>query len=187
MTSQFLAGVDEVGRGCLAGPVVSAAVILKKSADINIMQDSKKISPSKRKIIAQHILNHSHAIGIGLCNNHDIDRLNIHHATLLSMRKAVLNLNVKPTMIYIDGKFKPEIDISCQPIIDGDNKIAEISAASIIAKVLRDNEMSFLHYKNPVYGFIKHKGYGTKEHLQAIDLFGPSIFHRLSFSPLNEN
>ena len=80
MTSQFLAGVDEVGRGCLAGPVVSAAVILKKSADINIMQDSKKISPSKRKIIAQHILNHSHAIGIGLCNNHDIDRLNIHRS-----------------------------------------------------------------------------------------------------------
>ena len=186
MTSKYLAGVDEVGRGCLAGPVVSAAIILKKSANKEKFVDSKSISSKKRNDLVSYILKHSHAVGIGICDNFEIDKLNIHNATLLSMKRAINNLNLEPGLVYIDGIHKPDISIKSECFIKGDQKIPEISAASIIAKVLRDNEMIILDSMLKVYGFANHKGYGTKEHMMAIDIFGPSIYHRLSFSPLND-
>mgnify|MGYP001197591058 FL=1 len=187
MTSQIFAGVDEVGRGCLAGPVVSVAIILKKSIDKGLMVDSKKVSSKKRTELSKYILRHSRSVGIGFCTNHEIDKLNIHNATLKSMQKAIMNLNIDPTMAYIDGMFIPDIDINCESIIGGDAQIPEISAASIIAKVLRDNYMIALDKILPVYRFDKNKGYGTSEHMKAIDLFGPSIYHRYTFAPLSKN
>ena len=186
MTSKYLAGVDEVGRGCLAGPVVSAAIILKKSANKEKFVDSKSISSKKRRDLVPYILEHSHAVGIGICDNFEIDKLNIHNATLLSMKRAINNLNLEPDLVYIDGIHKPDISIKSECFIKGDQKIPEISAASIIAKVLRDNEMIILDSILKVYGFANHKGYGTKEHMMAIDIFGPSVYHRLSFSPLKD-
>lgn len=187
MTSQFFAGVDEVGRGCLAGPVISVAIILNDYIDKTILRDSKKISPLKRIKIAKYILQNCNSIGVGVCDNHIVDKINIHKATLESMRRALANLAISPQMAYIDGMYKPEVDIHCKCIINGDDLIPEISAASIVAKVLRDNEMRIIDKKLPIYGFLKHKGYGTKEHMLAITTFGPSIFHRLSFSPMKEN
>nr|MBC8299592.1 ribonuclease HII [Pelagibacterales bacterium] len=139
----------------------------------------------KRRDLVSYILEHSHAVGIGVCDNFEIDKLNIHNATLLSMKRAVNNLNLEPGLVYIDGIHKPDISIKSECFIKGDQKIPEISAASIIAKVLRDNEMIILDSMLKVYGFANHKGYGTKEHMMAIDIFGPSVYHRLSFSPLN--
>ena len=184
MTSQILAGVDEVGRGCLAGPVISVAIILKDTIDRSLMIDSKKLTPTKRAYLANYILNNTLSVGIGECSNHEIDRINIHNATLSSMKLAITNLNMMPDLAYIDGLFKPDIAISSECIIKGDSLIPEISAASIVAKVLRDNIMIRLDKILPVYGFSRHKGYGTKEHLQAIELFGPSVYHRFSFAPL---
>ena len=186
MTSQFFAGVDEVGRGCLAGPVVSVAIILKDSLDRSLMKDSKKITPERRIFLAQYILEHCLSIGVGVCSNHMIDKLNIHNATLNSMKKAITNLDLQPKIAYIDGIHTPDIDIECKSFVGGDDRIPEISAASIVAKVLRDNEMMVLDKKLPVYGFMRHKGYGTKEHLEALDIFGPSIYHRFSFAPLKK-
>ena len=186
MTSQIFAGVDEVGRGCLAGPVVSVAIILKKSIDRGLMIDSKKISASRRLKLSQYILKHCRSIGVGICDNHTIDDINIHNATLESMKKAIRNLDLTPEIAYIDGKFTPQSDIKCKNIVKGDESVPEISAASIIAKVLRDNEMMVLDKILPVYGFRRHKGYGTLEHRRAIDIFGPSIYHRLSFAPLRQ-
>ncbi len=186
MTSQFFAGVDEVGRGCLAGPVVSVAIILKDSLDRSLMKDSKKITPERRIFLAQYILEHCLSIGVGVCSNHMIDKLNIHNATLNSMKKAITNLDLQPKIAYIDGIHTPDIEIECKSFVGGDDRIPEISAASIVAKVLRDNEMMVLDKILPVYGFMRHKGYGTKEHLEALDIFGPSIYHRFSFAPLKK-
>ena len=184
MTSQILAGVDEVGRGCLAGPVISAAIILNSKIDKKLLVDSKSISSKKRLILASYILRNARSIGIGACNNFEIDKLNIHHATLLSMRRAIINLDITPKMIYVDGLFKPETTIDTKCFIKGDTFMPEISAASIIAKVLRDNEMIKLDRKFKVYGFADNKGYPTKNHKTALNVFGPSVYHRLSFSPL---
>ena len=184
MTSQFLAGVDEVGRGCLAGPVISVAIILKDTIDRSLMVDSKKLTPVKRFRLANYILRHSYSLGVGECSNHIIDKVNIHNATLESMRIAIMNLDLIPDMVHIDGLHKPDIAFDSKCFIQGDNVIPEISAASIIAKVLRDNIMLRLDKQLPVYGFLRHKGYGTKEHLLAIESFGPSIYHRFTFAPL---
>ena len=184
MTSQFLAGVDEVGRGCLAGPVISVAIILKDTIDRSLMIDSKKLTAPRRVKLANYILDNSHSIGVGESNNYEIDEVNIHNATLISMKRALINLDLKPDMAYIDGIYKPDIDISSKCFIKGDSLIPEISAASIVAKVLRDNIMMRLDKMLPVYGFSRHKGYGTKEHMYAIELFGPSVYHRFSFAPL---
>jgi len=184
MTSQFLAGVDEVGRGCLAGPVISVAIILKDTIDRSLMVDSKKLTAPRRVKLANYILGNSLSVGVGESNNHQIDEVNIHNATLISMKRALTNLDLKPDMAYIDGIYKPDTDISSKCFIQGDNIIPEISAASIVAKVLRDNIMTRLDKMLPVYGFSRHKGYGTKEHMYAIELFGPSVFHRFSFAPL---
>ena len=186
MTSQIYAGVDEVGRGCLAGPVVSAAIILKKEIDRDILKDSKKLSERKRILIADYILNNSLSIGIGVCSNYIVDDLNIHNASLLAMERAIMNLTIMPSQVLIDGLFAPHVDVETSTIIKGDEKIPEISAASIIAKVLRDNYMAYLDRIVFGYGFSKHKGYGTKEHVLALELLGPSIFHRFTFKPVCE-
>ena len=142
----------------------------------------KKIRFMRGKTLTR--LGNSLSVGVGESNNHQIDEVNIHNATLISMKRALTNLDLKPDMAYIDGIYKPDIDISSKCFIQGDNIIPEISAASIVAKVLRDNIMIRLDKMFPVYGFSRHKGYGTKEHMHAIELFGPSVYHRFSFAPL---
>ncbi len=184
MTIKFLAGVDEVGRGCLAGPVMSAAIILSKKIDRSLLVDSKTISHNKRCKLADYIISNSYSIGIGIATNFEIDNLNIHNATLLSMKRAIENLSVKPSLVYVDGIFAPETGIKSRCFVKGDSKIPEISAASIVAKVIRDNEMIYLDRRARVYNFYKNKGYPTKDHKMALERFGPSIYHRQSFSPI---
>jgi ribonuclease HII len=178
---KIIAGIDEVGRGSLIGSVYSAAVILNPDEPIRNLADSKKISTNTRIQLAQTIAQKSSAVSIGIANRDEIDRINIHHATLLSMKRAIDNLPVKADLIYVDGKYAPETDIEIRTLIKGDNLIEEISAASIIAKVARDNEMIYLDNKFIAYNFLKNKGYGTKQHLSAITYFGKTIYHRESF------
>ncbi len=185
MTSKLLAGIDEVGRGSLAGPVVSVALILKNNIDDSQFVDSKAISESKRIKICKYIINNSLALGIGISTNQEIDKINIHNATLLSMKRAIHNLSITPELIYIDGLYSPNVNISTECFVKGDQNIPIISAASIVAKVIRDNEMKFIHSKLNVYGFDKNKGYPTKEHKIALNIFGPCVHHRMSFAPLN--
>ncbi len=174
----IIAGVDEVGRGCLAGPVTAAAVIL-----INPIQglvDSKKLSEKKRKIFSEIIKKES-IFSFGSIQNDVIDKINIHQATLKAMQEAIINLPIIPDLIYVDGKFTPNVEINCEAVIGGDGLIAEVSAASIIAKVYRDEIMTELDKKFPIYGFARNKGYGTPQHLQALKNSGYTNFHRLSF------
>ena len=181
-SSKIIAGVDEVGRGSLIGSVYSAAVILGlDSHDITGLVDSKKISEKKRIVKANDIILNSLSIAIGVATKDEIDSLNIHHATLLSMERAIDNLCIKPDKIYIDGLHVPNISIETEAIVKGDSKIDEISAASIIAKVARDNEMYYIHNKFKMYNFDKNKGYGTSDHLKAIKIYGKTIYHRESF------
>lgn len=174
----IVAGVDEVGRGCLAGPVTAAAVILNNP--VEGLKDSKKLSPKRRgelsKIIMQNCI-----YSLGNVQNEEIDEINIHQATLKAMQKAIINLPIAPDLIYVDGKFIPNVEISCKAVIGGDMLIPEISAASIVAKVYRDTIMTELDKKFPVYGFANNKGYGTRQHLVALQREGYSSFHRLSF------
>ena len=174
----MIAGTDEVGRGCLAGPVVAAAVILKE--DIPGLTDSKKISPKKREFLADLILEKSFfAYGV-VCNN-KIDKINILNASLLAMKKAILKLPIKPTLVLVDGIHKPDLDIPMRAIIGGDSIEEAISAASIIAKVYRDNLMMKYEIQYPKFNFKKNKGYGTKEHFEAIKKNGCCEIHRKSF------
>ncbi|OGV33658.1 MAG: ribonuclease HII [Legionellales bacterium RIFCSPHIGHO2_12_FULL_35_11] len=178
----YIAGVDEVGRGPLAGPVITAAVILE--TPISGVTDSKKLSESKRLSLSEIIKSSAKAYAFGRAEAFEIDEINIHNATLLAMKRAILNLPIKPDKVLIDGKFIPDIDIPCEAIIKGDLTINSISAASILAKVMRDNEMSLMEKMYPGYGFAKHKGYPTKEHRIALDKLGPTAIHRMSYSPL---
>lgn len=179
----YIAGVDEVGRGPLAGAVVTAAVILKKP--IPGLADSKKLSPKKRKLLAEIIMKQALAFAYGRAEVHEINALNIHHATLLAMSRAVEALAIMPTQIYVDGLFTPpQLAIPCTAIVDGDATVPEISAASIIAKVARDEEMEKLDLLYPGYGFAKHKGYGTREHLEALKRLGPCDLHRIHYAPV---
>ena len=178
--------MDEVGRGPLAGPVVAAAVILKKEHGILGLKDSKKLSPKKRSSLFTEINSNSVSIGIGCVDIKIIDEINIKNATLLAMKNALENLSIRPDQILIDGLDKPEIDIETKCIIKGDTKIDSIMAASIIAKVTRDQMMinySKIFYE---YGFEKNKGYGTKQHMMALDNFMSTPIHRRSFQPVNK-
>ncbi len=178
---QYIAGVDEAGRGPLAGPVVAAAVVLDPNITIIGLKDSKLLSPKKRSILFTEINNKALAVGIGICAVKEIDNINILQATLLAMNKAVLNLKIMPYKILVDGNILPKWTFNSQAIIDGDKLEDCISAASIIAKVTRDNIMMSLDQLYPQYGFAKHKGYGTKEHIAALKKYDKTIEHRNSF------
>ena len=179
------AGVDEVGRGCLAGPVGSSAVILKETVDLSILKDSKKIAFKKRVEIAEHIkLNSIYAIG--MASVEEIFNLNILQAALLSMKRAIGKLSVKPGLILIDGNFAPKGLTNFKTIINGDEKIKSISAASIIAKVYRDQLMIKLSEKFQNYAWERNFGYGTKAHMEGLKKFGVTSQHRRGFKPIHK-
>ena len=179
------AGVDEVGRGCLAGPVVSSAVILKRSTNLSILKDSKKITFRKRIEIAEHIkLNSIYAIG--MASVEEILNLNILQAALLSMKRAIDKLSVKPELVLIDGNFAPEGLTNFKTIINGDEKVKSISAASIIAKVYRDQLMIKLSEKFHNYACERNFGYGTKAHMEGLKKFGITSHHRKGFKPIHK-
>ena len=185
MRELIKAGVDEVGRGCLAGPVVSAAVVLKKGVNLSLLKDSKKIPFNRRVEISEHIKNNSH-YSIGIASVKEILNLNILQASLLSMKRAIEQLTVKPSLTLIDGNFAPKGIKNYRTIIRGDEKIKAISAASIIAKVYRDKFMIKLSEKYSNYAWEKNFGYGTKAHLEGLKKFGATIHHRKSFKPVHK-
>jgi ribonuclease HII len=180
----LIAGVDEVGRGPLAGAVVTAAVILKKPITIKGLDDSKKLTPKKRKSLSLQIQEEALAFAYGRAEVEEIDVLNIHQATLLAMQRAVEALPIKPEEVLVDGPHVPKINIPCRAIIHGDSLIPEISAASILAKVFRDEEMEALDVLYPGYGFAIHKGYSTEAHKAALERLGPCLIHRRSYAPV---
>lgn len=186
----YIAGVDEVGRGPLAGPVVSACVLvdinfLENINNLKKLNDSKKTSLKNREEIFSIIQDNAVSVGIGICSEKTIDKINILQASLLSSKKAVLNLSHKADIVLMDGKFKiPKLDIDQQNIIQGDAKIAIIALASIIAKVYRDKLMIKLANEYPGYDFEKNKGYGTSYHRKKIAELGPCKIHRYSFAPI---
>ena len=184
-TNIITAGVDEVGRGCLAGPVVSAAVVLKDSINLKLLNDSKKISFKNRLIISEHIKTNSH-YSIGIASVKEIFNLNILQASLLSMKRAIDKLIKKPELILIDGTFAPKGLKNFKPIVNGDQKIKCISAASIIAKVHRDLLMIELskNYKN--YAWERNFGYGTKDHFKGLKKYGITDHHRKGFKPVHK-
>ena len=174
----IVAGVDEVGRGSLAGPVTAAAVILKNP--ISELKDSKQISSSKRVALSKTIKKQS-IFSFASISNNKIDEINIHQATLLAMQEAIISLPITPDLVYVDGKFIPNVEVNCKAVIGGDKLIPEISAASIIAKVHRDEFMRQLDKKYPIYAFAQNKGYGAAHHLNALKESGYTSFHRKSF------
>ncbi len=178
----LIAGVDEVGRGPLAGAVVTAAVILREP--IAGLADSKKISVKKRQILSLQIKQQALVYAYGRAEVEEIDRLNIHHATLLAMRRAVEALSIRPDKVQVDGLYKPELTMPCEAIVRGDALVPAISAASILAKVLRDDEMDALDRLYPGYGFAMHKGYPTAAHKNALMRLGPCPIHRRSYAPV---
>jgi ribonuclease HII len=180
----LVAGVDEAGRGPLAGPVVAAAVILDDANPIAGLADSKVLSPQRRERLHDEIRARALCCSIGLASVEEIDRLNILQATMLAMRRAVEGLRLKPVKVLVDGNRLPPLDVLSEAIVGGDAKVAAISAASIIAKVHRDRLCADLHAEFPQYGFAFHKGYGTPEHLQALRLHGACPQHRRSFAPV---
>ena len=185
MKDFITAGVDEVGRGCLAGPVVSAAVVFKKGINLKLLKDSKKISFKKRVEISKHIKDNSH-FAIGIASVEEILNLNILQASLLSMRRAIERLKVKPGLTLIDGNFAPEGLKNYKTIINGDEKVKVISAASIIAKVYRDRFMIKLSEKYSNYAWERNFGYGTKAHLEGLKKFGVTSHHRKGFKPIHK-
>lgn len=180
--SVLVAGVDEVGRGPLAGAVVTAAVILKHP--IAGLNDSKKLSAKRRKELSLQIKEEALAYAYGRAEVDEIDSLNIHQATLLAMKRAVEGLSVIPEHVLVDGIHLPELLMPCQAVIGGDSLVPEISAASILAKVLRDEEMDALDNLYPGYGFSGHKGYPTVAHREALVRLGPCAIHRRSYAPV---
>lgn len=183
---KLTAGVDEVGRGPLVGNVVAAAVILDPENPIAGLADSKKLSEKKRDALYDEIMEKALAWSVASASPAEIDELNILHATMLAMQRAVLDLSVKPEYVYVDGNRCPDLPYPSEPVVKGDSKVKEISAASILAKVVRDREMKVLDAQYPAYGFAKHKGYPTQEHFKALKLHGPLAEHRRSFRPVRE-
>lgn len=180
----IVCGVDEAGRGPLAGPVFAAAVILHPERPIDGLRDSKKLSAERRGELAPLIKQHALAWAIAECSHEEIDRLNILQATMLAMRRAVEALSTMPTVALIDGNRSPVMLVRCFPIIEGDDRVHAISAASILAKTARDAALVALHQRYPEYGFDQHKGYGTALHLERLREHGASPIHRRSFAPV---
>ena len=179
-----IAGVDEVGRGCLAGPVFAAAVILNKNIDTKNIKDSKKLSFKERVLISQYIKKNS-IYALGVATVEEINKINILNASLLSMKRALSKLTTKPTLAYIDGPFAPKLNMKFKTFIKGDEKIKSIAAASIIAKVSRDLFMIKLSKKYPKYCWHKNFGYGTKDHLFGLKKYGITKHHRKKFKPVH--
>lgn len=187
MHENLICGVDEAGRGPLAGPIYAAAVILGPEFNTEDLRDSKKLSESKRYFLAEQIKKNALAWTVGICSADEIDELNIHQATLLAMQRAIKALNGYTSIkIMVDGLFCPQVRFSCEAIVKGDDKVAEISAASIIAKTERDLKMIEIDKAYPAYQFKKHKGYPTKLHIEMIKSHGLCEYHRKSFSPIKE-
>ncbi|TGB04824.1 ribonuclease HII [Halobacillus salinus] len=181
---QLIAGIDEAGRGPLAGPVVAGAVILPEDFYLEGLNDSKKLSLAKRELFFDYIKTHAD-YGVGIVDNEEIDRLNIYQATKLAMRRAVEDLEQTPDHLLVDAM---ELDAfpSQESIIKGDARSVSIAAASVVAKVTRDRYMSKIHQSYPMYEFASNQGYGTSDHLAALNNYGPSPYHRYSFSPVKE-
>ncbi|BBC39741.1 TPA: ribonuclease HII [Photobacterium damselae] len=182
--ANLIAGVDEVGRGPLVGAVVTAAVILDPNNPIEGLTDSKKLSEKKRNALFDEIKEKALAWSLGRCEADEIDELNILQATMVAMQRAVAGLNITPDFVLIDGNKTPELPMPAQAVVKGDLRVAEISAASILAKVTRDREMDELDAQYPQFGFAKHKGYPTKAHFAALEEHGVIEQHRKSFKPV---
>lgn len=184
---QRIAGIDEAGRGPLAGPVYAAACILPRGVIFRGLNDSKQLSPDQRDSLFQKLMKTEGVFfGVGIATSTEIDQINILQATLLSMQRAVQALPTVPDYLLIDGNKAPRFDIPYETIVDGDCLSISIAAASVIAKVLRDRHMRELDQKWPQYGFSKHKGYGTKDHIEALKKWGPCPEHRMSFQPVRD-
>ena len=180
-TVQLICGVDEAGRGPLAGPVCAAAVILPRDLQIPGLTDSKKLTDKKRRELFPVIQEQAVAYGIGLASEQEIDEINILQATFLAMRRALDQLSVRPDLALIDGNRETDFGLPVKTVVKGDSLSANIAAASILAKVTRDNIMIQLSEQYPEYGFEIHKGYGTKAHYAALEQYGPSPIHRMTF------
>lgn len=183
---RIVAGVDEAGRGPLAGPVVAAAVILPCDFDPTGIDDSKKLAPFERDCAYERIMQECHCAAVGVIEPSTIDRVNILQATRLAMIQALQNLDITPELVLLDGLKMPGFPLPCKAIVRGDACSVSIAAASVVAKVTRDRIMLELDRKYPQYGFARHKGYGAPEHLEAIQRFGPCPEHRFSFSPIRK-
>ena len=180
----LVAGVDEAGRGPLAGPVVAAAVILDDLKPISGLADSKTLSPRQRERLSAEIHARALCFSVAQASVEEIDQLNILQATLLAMRRAVMGLRLKPHKVLVDGNRLPTLDIVAEAVVQGDRKVPAISAASILAKVARDRWCLEIDAEYPAYGFAAHKGYGTAQHLLALQTHGATPWHRRSFSPV---
>ena len=181
----LIAGVDEAGRGPLAGPVFAAAVILDELSPIKGLADSKKLSPLQRNKLYSLIKANALCSSVAIATVEEIDQMNILNATMLAMQRAVQGLRLKPGKVLVDGNRLPQLDVLAEAIVKGDSKVSCISAASILAKVERDHWCSQIDADYPQYGFAKHKGYGTAAHLAALDQFGPTPLHRRTFAPVS--
>lgn len=180
---KYVAGVDEAGRGPLAGPVVAAAVVFAPPLPLDIgITDSKKLTPAKREALVYDIYSEAVTVGIGVAWHDEVDRVNIHRASLLAMERAVGALRVTPELLLIDGRFRIESKLRQTTLVRGDSLSVSVAAASIIAKTTRDRIMDAYHNIYPDYGFIKNKGYGTKAHMETISDIGPCPIHRKSFN-----
>ncbi len=182
----LVAGVDEAGRGPLAGPVVAAAVILRPGVTLEGLKDSKQLTPARRETLALEIRERAVAFALGSAEVAEIDALNILRASLLAMSRAVAALATAPSEVLVDGNHLPELRCQARAVIGGDRRIPAVSAASILAKVARDAIMANLDRRYPQYGFARHKGYATAVHRQALKTHGPCAVHRLSFAPVRE-
>lgn len=185
-TGALLAGVDEVGRGPLAGPVVAAAVILDPARPIAGLTDSKQLSERRREQLFDEIRDRALCWALGRCEVAEIDRLNIFHATMAAMERAVAGLEPSPEYVLVDGNRCPKWHWPGEPVVKGDSRVAAISAASILAKVTRDREMVLLDERYPGYGLAQHKGYPTATHMAALGTLGVTPIHRRSFRPVRE-
>lgn len=182
----LICGVDEAGRGPLAGPVYAAAVILNPARPILGLADSKKLSEKKRDALTIEIKQYALAWAIASCSVEEIDTINILQASMLAMKRAIEQLHMQADKVLVDGNRCPKIDLPCEAIVQGDSKVAAISAASILAKTARDAELCELHVQYPQYGFAQHKGYPTSYHLEMLTVHGASPIHRTTYAPVKQ-
>ena len=184
---KYLAGVDEVGRGPLAGDVVTAAVILPAKHSIQGLADSKALTAHQRESLYKEIVEQALCYSVGRASVAEIDHYNILQSTMMAMRRAVIGLKIKPDFVAVDGNRVPQWEYPSEAVVKGDGRVEVISAASIIAKVVRDREMVAFEAKYPGYGFAKNKGYGTAQHMEALKRLGATAIHRQSFAPVSEH